>query len=262
MSYESFPYDQAAERLFSPVGDVEARVAEQSKLNASKIADALFASSDEEAATPVKKKARKSEDGPIQVQRVAESEEQAVAAVPPSSTSGAAGHPATIDAANTTTRPLIVDDWQQYEVYMMGDGMWWTWDEGIVDMKRLFPNYKSNRSEGFLLDLMCSRARWVLRKRECMFKVGMTTNLGARWRFYIESPAWKPSHMFILHNVPGRVAAGYVESAIIRDLREAPVPVNNNINFQRKDAGGTGQRADELLNATYYLYLVVRPTCE
>ena len=71
---------------------------------------------------------------------------------------------------------------------------------------------------------------------------------------------WLPSHMFILHQVDGRVAAGFVEAALIEHLNNADYPIDDNVNSQRKHRGGTGPRKPELEQAKYYIYLVVSPT--
>ena len=168
--------------------------------------------------------------------------------------------PVAIDLTTDTTARPPVDDWEQYNVGVYPDGLWWTWGRGIIHLTTLWPNLRQNRSEGLLLDLACRKARWVLEKRDCKFKVGMTTNLGVRWRSYLEDIAFRPSRMFILHEVQGRVVAGYVEAAVIREL--SGFAVIHNINSQRNDKGGTGQRAQQLLDAKYYIYLVVQPTRE
>ena len=180
--------------------------------------------------------------------------------IEPPASSPAAEAPVAIDLTTDTTERPPVDDWAQYKVRVYPDGLWWTWGRGIIDLKTLWPTLRQNRSEGLLLDLACRKARWVLEKRDCKFKVGMTTNLGVRWRSYLEDIAFRPSHMFILHEVQGRVVAGYVEAAVIREL--SGFAVIHNINSQRNDKGGTGQRAQQLLDAKYYIYLVVQPTRE
>ena len=224
--------------------------------------DRIFADSEDEGNQPAKR------------QTCAEQHARtSSSAVPPSQLVVArapdAPAPIVIDEDETVTTIVIddtdtlatVDDWRRYEVPLDPNNLWWTWNAGIIDLTRLWADCKPNRSEGFLLNLTCRRARWIIDGRRCMFKVGMTTNIGVRWRGYLKHSGWKPSHLFLLHTVKNRVAAGYVEAAIIRELRHIE-PACDNINGLTKDAGGTGQRAPALSDAVYYAYLGVRPTCE
>ena len=157
--------------------------------------------------------------------------------------------------------PVELDPWKSYEIKLFPDNLWWTWDEGIVDLRLLWFNRSPQASEGVLYRAASLRIRWVLRKRECEFKVGIASNLSYRWLMY-RSEGWQPSHLFIVHDVPGRVAAGYVESALIAMLKKEDHPCIHNLNFSRGDLGGTGPRTAEREHAKWFIYLAVLPTCE
>ena len=153
------------------------------------------------------------------------------------------------------------DNWMTYKVHMHKDNDWWCWDEGIVDL-RLLSLLQDNASEGTQYRAALRRCMWVVRRRPCKFKVGMASNLGTRWEYYKEDTAWKPSHLFIILRVDGRVAAGFVESALISQLTSSNLPACDNMNFNRGDHGGTGPIRPDLVNAPHWIYLAVRPTCE
>ena len=161
-----------------------------------------------------------------------------------------------------TNAAMPPDNWKECEIWWHRDNMWWTWDTGICDARKEWP-LKSCNSEGTQYRISCKRIRNILYRRDCEFKVGMTTNLGVRWEAYTGTVGgWHPSHMFIIHDVIGRAAAGFLEAALIGMLSRLDLPACNNINFNRGDFGGTGQRKPELLDAKYYMYLVVLPTVQ
>ena len=153
------------------------------------------------------------------------------------------------------------DNWRTYLVRMHRDNDWWCWDEGIVDL-RLLSILQDNASEGTQYRAAVRRCKWVVKRRSCQFKVGMASNLGRRWEFYKEETAWKPTHVFIILRVKGRVAAGFVEAALISMMTSSDLPVDDNMNFKRRDHGGTGPMRPDLVNAPHWIYLAVQPNCE
>ena len=80
---------------------------------------------------------------------------------------------------------------------------------------------------------------------------------GTRWEMYKQSTSWRPSHLFIIAEVQGREAAGYLEAALIALLYDLDLPIEYNINLKRCDIGGTGPRTAEFRYDKYFVYLAV-----
>ena len=98
-----------------------------------------------------------------------------------------------------------------------------------------------------------------LKQRDAYFKIGMASNLATRWLMYKQPDnKWTPSHLGILMEIQGRVAAGMAESALIAMISSTDMPALYNINWKNGDKGGTGPRADDLLYSTYYVYVAVQ----
>ena len=128
-------------------------------------------------------------------------------------------------------------------------------------MAPLFP-IRPRASEGVQLRTAIDMIKWVLRRRSCEFKVGVATALGYRWQMYRGSDStWKPSHMFILLRVTGRVAAGWAETVLIHACETVHVPpACCNMNAMRNDLGGAGSASSP--DAVRYVYLAVSPVAD
>ena len=174
------------------------------------------------------------------------------------------GTPGPAASAAEPAEPIEPDLWRNYISHLHKSDPWWSVDEGIIDLRCKF--MERGNSEGIQYRGCVKRLRWVLHTRESQFKVGMATNLGKRWELYqqgdFEDGKWCPSHIFILHDVPNRIAAGYIEAALILLCSFSKQPIINNLNFQRNDLGGTGANKPELANQRHWIYLAVRPTVE
>ena len=148
--------------------------------------------------------------------------------------------------------------WEHCRTRMEVGGEWWTWNEGIADIRYHFHQYGStNLSEGVQLRSTVRRINWVLDRQESHFKIGIAHDMAARWEMYRESE-WKPSHLFIIHLCSSREAAGFVESALIHKFSTNSKHSELNINVKRNDLGGTGPRND----CPYFVYLAVKPTID
>ena len=115
----------------------------------------------------------------------------------------------------------------------------------------------SNAAEGTKLIKAVGACTYILKGHPCPFKVGMARSLGTRWQMYQESDGWRPSHLFIVGEVQGREAAGYLEAGLIRILQDLDVPADYKVNLKNKDNGGTGPRAPEHFDSKYVVYLAV-----
>ena len=135
---------------------------------------------------------------------------------------------------------------------------WWTWSPGIADTRLV--NYRcDNASEGKQLWAAFSRLRYVLNRTacECEYKIGIASNLAERWLLYqaAEPGKWKPSHLFILLEVPDRCSAGFAEAGLIgMSTATKAFQEHKNINVLNSDLGGTGPRKD----SPYFVYLAVK----
>ena len=64
--------------------------------------------------------------------------------------------------------------WEHCRTRMEVGGWWWTWNEGIADIRYHFHPYGStNLSEGVQLRSTVRRINWVLGKRDSHFKIGI-----------------------------------------------------------------------------------------
>ena len=81
-------------------------------------------------------------------------------------------------------------------------------------------------SEGTKLRNAVSAAERILRLHLCEFKFGMARLLGQRWLMYQDSDSdkWRPTHLFLLTEVCGREATGYMEAALIVQFIDIPFP--------------------------------------
>ena len=146
---------------------------------------------------------------------------------------------------------------------MYRDNRWWTWRNGIIDIRVLF-KVSVRAAEGTRLREAVKACRWVLKRHPCQFKVGMARELGVRWVHYLEDAAtrWCPTHIFLLAEVRGREAAGYLEAALIAVMADLDVDQELNQNIHNRDYGGTGPRHPEFLDHQYYIYLAVNADSE
>ena len=86
------------------------------------------------------------------------------------------------------------------------------------------------------------------------FKIGIACNLRARWELYKSGGGkWEPEKLFILECVENRVAAGFLEAALIQLLGRALFGMRS-IHVKTKDNGGTGARE----NCKYFVYMAVK----
>ena len=157
------------------------------------------------------------------------------------------------------------DDWKMYEVRFYRDGNWWNGEEGILDARIKFVKRNDdNANEGTKLEKAYRRCRWILARHACEFKVGMTRQLGVRWRLYQDGMyKWKPTHLFIVMDVRGRAAVGMAEAALIRMMLDSgDYDDSDNINFRHDDKGGSGPRPPEHEYSVYYVYLATKSAVE
>ena len=160
-------------------------------------------------------------------------------------------------ASAAAVQPPVLD-WRRFEVLLHRDQQWWAWDRGIVNLKALYP-LQPNASSGVRLRTALEMVKWVVLRRDCQFKVGMTTCLGTRWLIYNDREAnWKPSHMFVLLPVQRFEAAGWSEAGLIRACRELRVDIHMNMNLAHRDAGGTGNNS--FPDAVRWIYVAALPT--
>ena len=68
-----------------------------------------------------------------------------------------------------TARP--VDPWRIYKQDFKQNGMWWTWSHGVVDLRHLWA-VKATSGEGAQYRAACRRTRYIVKKRDCQFKIG------------------------------------------------------------------------------------------
>ena len=148
------------------------------------------------------------------------------------------------------------DDWQDYMVPWHRNDRWWEWDSGIVMVKPQFRPH-ATACEGTRLKLAVRACEFILKRHTCPFKIGMARSLGTRWELSKHSTSWRPSHLFIIGEVQGREAAGYLEAALIALLYDLDLPIEYNINLKRCDIGGTGPRTAEFMYDKYFVYLAV-----
>ena len=147
------------------------------------------------------------------------------------------------------------DNWKDFEVRLNAYYPWPALPNGIFDLRI---GFLMRTSEGLKLRqayLACMR---FLRLREAYFKIGMASNLGTRWLMYRQpGNKWTPSHLGILMDIEGRVAAGMAESALIAMISNTDMPALYNINWKNGDKGGTGPRPEDSMYSTYYIYVAV-----
>ena len=151
------------------------------------------------------------------------------------------------------------EDWRQFRVPLFRDRNWWTWEHGIIDLRVMY-TMSERAAEGTRLREAVKGCRWVIKRHPCEFKIGMARELGVRWSQYLENAEdkWCPTHLFLLAEVRGREAVGYLESALIALVADLDVDEELNRNLQTRDRGGTGPRPPELLDHQYYVYLAVK----
>ena len=88
----------------------------------------------------------------------------------------------------------------------------------------------------------------------------MARELGARWLMYNEdgeTGRWSPTHMFLLAEVHGREAAGFMEAGLIALVADQDMDQAYNINLKHRDSGGTGPRPEQFKDHQYFIYLAV-----
>ena len=90
----------------------------------------------------------------------------------------------------------------------------------------------------------------------------MARMLGVRWEEYQKTTKWRPTHTFLLAEVRGRAAAGFLESALIVLVLDLEVDANHNQHFQNSDMGGTGPRLEDFLDDQYFVYLATKAVPE
>ena len=151
-------------------------------------------------------------------------------------------------------------DWRAFKVCMHRTTDWWNGASGIIDARVIHFQKNPTACEGTKLEVAFNRCTWALRRHECEFKIGIARLLGSRWQMYQESTdKWQPTHLFILLEVRGREAAGYVEAALIRMMWDSDKYDDmHNINYRNNDKGGAGPRQPEHEHAVYCVYLAVK----
>ena len=154
------------------------------------------------------------------------------------------------------------DDWRQFQVNCQNHTNWWDAPNGIIDSRLHYRtaervNEQPGASEGTKLRVAFNICERALAEHPCQFKVGMARSLGKRWQMYRESDGLRPTHLWLLLRVRGREAIGYAEVALIDRLQTLDLPGKLNLNFKRKDSGGTGPRHTDQLHDVYFLYLAV-----
>ena len=96
-------------------------------------------------------------------------------------------------------------------------------------------------SEGLKLRQAYIACMQFLRQHDAYFKIAMASSLATRWVMYKQPDnKWTPSHLGILMEIQGIVAAGMVESALIAMVSSTNMPALYNINWKNGDKGGTG----------------------
>ena len=152
------------------------------------------------------------------------------------------------------------DEWKPYKVGIYPDNKWWLWGSGIIDLRGIILGLQPSMSEGTLLRKGFAGIKWVLRQQACEHKVGIARLLGVRWEHYQNQDArnWRPSHLFVLLKVQGRVAAGFTEAGLISMQLSLSTPADYNRNLENNDIGGTGPRRDEDMDAPYFIYLATK----
>ena len=147
------------------------------------------------------------------------------------------------------------DNWKIFEVRLNKYYEWHALPSGIFDL-RLGRTMRT--SEGVKLMQAYVACMQFLRQQDADFKIGMASSLATRWLMYKQPDnKWNPSHLGILMEIQGRVAAGMAESALIAMISSTDMPALYNINWKNGDKGGTGPRDDDLLYSTYYVYVAV-----
>ena len=145
---------------------------------------------------------------------------------------------------------------KNYQVRLNAYYEWPDLPNGIFDLRIGFP---TKTSEGMKLRQAFAACVDFLAKREAYFKIGMASNLGTRWLMYRQpGSAWTPSHLGVLMEIEGIVAAGMAESALIAMLTTTDLPATHNINWKHGDKGGTGPRPLDTMHNLHYIYLAVK----
>ena len=152
-------------------------------------------------------------------------------------------------------------DWRPHEIHWHRSNRWWEWDEGVINTDVIQQKWRYTRaSEGTKLRNAVSAAERILRLHPCEFKFGMARLLGQCWLMYQDSDSdkWRPTHLFLLTEVCGREAAGYMEAALIGQFIDFGTDTELNINLQNNDYGGTGPRTEEFMHHMYFVYLACK----
>ena len=144
------------------------------------------------------------------------------------------------------------DDWRAIETFTFKDVNWWECHEGIFDSRIRFPCDRSSEGAKLLKAFACCKS--VLRQHPCEYKIGMARSLGIRWKMYMNSNEWRPTHLWLLLEVKGREAVGYAEAALIAMLK-SEFPLEQSINWRSRDNGGTGpRRTADCFGDHYFVY--------
>lgn len=143
---------------------------------------------------------------------------------------------------------------------MHRDEKWWTWQEGITDIRIRDRDFEC-RSAGTMMTRAMKNIRWVLARHLCEFKVGIASNLWLRWLTYINGHlrgSWVPERLFLLMETPDRDCACFAEAGLILACESLDYDMSLNINRRNRDLGGTGPRNADTMYCTHYVYLAVR----
>jgi len=133
---------------------------------------------------------------------------------------------------------------------------WPTAQRGIIDRRPA--RFDERRLiEGRALRMAIATARSFARTRQCAaFKIGMCSDVVARWRFYVDDRVW--THLVVLQQCSTREAASYVEAALIMAMDGWHNQTN--MNYWTRDVGGegpVGRGRDDLY--THFVYIVLAP---
>ena len=126
------------------------------------------------------------------------------------------------------------DNWEFLEVRVNTYYAWHALPSGIFDLRIGCP---MRTSEGLKLRQAYIACMQFLKQQDAYFKIGMASSLATRWLMYKQPDnKWTPSHLGILMEIQGRVAAGMAESAVIAMISSTNMPALYNINWKNEMA--------------------------